>query len=340
VKKTVFAIIIILIFGFSFHAFAQEREQEETLEETTQEPPDAAEPDMYDNYRETFQRYKKRLQELEAERFRPEDTAELFVKIDGTESIFRFGNHEQSRNAAELLIKELAACYESLEAQLNLVNILQQDTELYLDTAEEVQAYIWANKELENTMRLYTKGLEAYRLYRLDESIHIFKLAKAYGKTAVRNSPIGRVQYQTEALGKEIEMDIEAASELTIITEDGSIIEPELKSDHVREDTGEQTLLDQAIELYTFGVEEQELNQYTMADEYFREAGRLLYKYKSMSIGKVRVAEVSSETTLWYIAGKELGTPLLWPLIWLYNQETVQDPDLIYPGDTIFIPAW
>jgi LysM repeat protein len=42
--------------------------------------------------------------------------------------------------------------------------------------------------------------------------------------------------------------------------------------------------------------------------------------------------------TLWDIANTYYRDPFLWPLIWKSNP-TVNDPDLIYPGNTLAIPS-
>lgn len=43
---------------------------------------------------------------------------------------------------------------------------------------------------------------------------------------------------------------------------------------------------------------------------------------------------------LWNIAGKEqtYGDPLMWPKIWLANNEQIRNPDLIFPGQVLTIP--
>lgn len=315
---------------------------------------DAAVYALFDNYTLKFKQYERRLKDIEADKFRPARTEELYERVEKTVELFQNNDFALAKENGDRLLNDLKTFYETLDEEIRWANILKRDTEIYLDDAEEVQAYIWAPEELEQSVTLYTLGLEAYRRYRLDESIDYLTEAKGHGLKAARVSPERKAEYQTEALRKEIQEDIQEASEMTIITEDGTIIEPESNNSDGQQqsfripredetavlgDVNQITLLSQAKELYTLGVAEKEKGNFRKADEYFREAGRLLHQYKSMSVGQTKVVEVYKKLTLWYIADTEWNNPFFWPLIWEYNQDTVEDPDLIYPGETIFIPA-
>jgi hypothetical protein len=48
---------------------------------------------------------------------------------------------------------------------------------------------------------------------------------------------------------------------------------------------------------------------------------------------------VQSGDTLWSIAAQDLGNGILWPEIWHDNRSEISDPNLIYPGMRIGIPA-
>jgi nucleoid-associated protein YgaU len=312
---------------------------------------------LFDNYTLKFKQYERRLKDIEADKFRPEETNDLYEKVEKAITLFQNENFAVAKQTADELLLELKNFYENLDEEIRWANILKRDTEMYLDEAEEVQAYIWAPEKLEDSVTMYTFGLEAFRRYRLDESIDYLAEAKGFGLQAVRLSPQRKEEYRTEALRKEIEEDIKEASEMTIMSEDGTIIEPEPKENNtpgekqqsfklpadektaVLGDVSSRTLLEQARELYALGVAEKEKGSYTKANEYFREAGRLLHEYKSMSVGQTKVVEVYEKHTLWFIADQEWNNSFFWPLIWEYNQETINDPDLIYPGETIFIPA-
>ena len=52
-----------------------------------------------------------------------------------------------------------------------------------------------------------------------------------------------------------------------------------------------------------------------------------------------RVHEVVPGDTLWDISDAYLGTPWVWPSIWQDNQD-IENPHLIYPGDLIWITPW
>jgi hypothetical protein len=52
-----------------------------------------------------------------------------------------------------------------------------------------------------------------------------------------------------------------------------------------------------------------------------------------------RIHVVVSGDTLWDISDAYLGTPWVWPSIWQDNQ-AIENPHLIYPGDRIWITPW
>ena len=51
------------------------------------------------------------------------------------------------------------------------------------------------------------------------------------------------------------------------------------------------------------------------------------------------LVEVRPGDTLWDLAAAHLGDPMKWPLLHDANRGTVRNPDLIYPGQALRIPA-
>jgi nucleoid-associated protein YgaU len=52
-----------------------------------------------------------------------------------------------------------------------------------------------------------------------------------------------------------------------------------------------------------------------------------------------KLHEVKRGESLAVIAGHELGDPALWPVLYRANRDRIKDPQRIYPGQRISIPA-
>ena len=52
-----------------------------------------------------------------------------------------------------------------------------------------------------------------------------------------------------------------------------------------------------------------------------------------------KLHEVRPGESLAVIAGHELGDPALWPVLYRANRDRIKDPERIYPGQRISIPA-
>ena len=51
-----------------------------------------------------------------------------------------------------------------------------------------------------------------------------------------------------------------------------------------------------------------------------------------------KLHEVRPGESLAVIAGRELGDPLLWPVLYRANRDRIKDPTRIYPGQELTIP--
>jgi len=169
----------------------------------------------------------------------------------------------------------------------------------------------------------------------------------------------------------EVMRELEEASTLTVVTDEGTVIKPEpwsgeqyLPAEATQEeqsgdqslrieegstailgDVNEENLLEQAKQLWQQGVQEWNLGNYGEAGEYFHEARRLAEAYKAQAVNSaypVYVVRLIPERRdcLWRIAEYDFiyGNPYLWPKIWRRNRKLIQHPDLIYPGWKLVIP--
>jgi len=60
---------------------------------------------------------------------------------------------------------------------------------------------------------------------------------------------------------------------------------------------------------------------------------------QEVEVGPRTTHEVVKGETLWALAGRYLGNPYRWPLIYEANSSQIQDPDLIEPGQLLIIPV-
>ena len=60
---------------------------------------------------------------------------------------------------------------------------------------------------------------------------------------------------------------------------------------------------------------------------------------QEVEIGQGTTHEVVKGETLWALAGRYLGNPYRWPLIYEANTSQINDPDLIEPGQLLVIPV-
>lgn len=103
-------------------------------------------------------------------------------------------------------------------------------------------------------------------------------------------------------------------------------------------DEQQMTLLEQAIELWKQGVKARSDGKYEIADEYFKQSKAYSEAYSANAVAREYI--VKKHDTLWAISSKEdvMDNPFLWTKIWRRNSRTIENPDLIYPGQKLIIP--
>ena len=101
--------------------------------------------------------------------------------------------------------------------------------------------------------------------------------------------------------------------------------------------------LHKAQGLWIDGVVAYDDGKYRQAMALFEDARRYLDLYKLYAVLAVYTVRYIPERrdSLWRIAEYDFhyGDPFLWPRIWRRNRNLIQNPDLIYPGWQLIIPA-
>jgi nucleoid-associated protein YgaU len=320
--------------------------------------------------RERMDRMVKQLRSIEAHRFLPEEYDAATSGIAAAEAFYAAGDVAAAREAAYAALSAMSSLNERLSERQLWVSILKRDINQYLQDAEELQAHLRTPEEFQEVNRIYLEGVEAYQKYDLYASEELLGRARerALALLELARSRAAQEKEKARSLMLEVMKDIQEASDLTVVTEEGTLIEPEPWSGEeylpeeespggqsflllrsgmtaVLGEVSEENLLAQAKKLWQQGVEEWQQGNYQLAEEYFQEARKLTEAYKTQAVNPeypIYVVRLIPERRdcLWRISEYDFiyGDPYLWPKIWRRNRKLIQHPDLIYPGWKLVIP--
>jgi nucleoid-associated protein YgaU len=319
-----------------------------------------------------MERMKAALLAEKADRFLPSEYEQAVSGIPEARKLFAQGELVEAREKAYAALADMSSLLERLRERKRWVEVLKRDINQFLQQADELKAYKRAPKAFDRANLLYLQGIDAYQEFQLDNAEDLLGRAKEAAQEAVRLARGKRIEEKqaARALMLEVMRELEEASSLTVVTDEGTVIQPEpwsgeqylpesagqeeaedqsMKIDEggtaVLGDTNEENLLEQAKELWRQGVEEWDKGDYAQAEEYFGESRRLVDAYKTQTVNAdypvyaVRLIPERRDC-LWRIAEYDFiyGNPYLWPKIWRRNRKLIQHPDLIYPGWKLVIP--
>lgn len=301
--------------------------------------------------------------ESKSDLFLPEDyTAALGLRTQAEDLLAQDGTAGKAK--AQEALAAYSSLLKNLEAKTGEISRLKADTSARLAEAEALEAFIWVPETLEAANDAYFRGADSFRRYNLSESLEAYTQSRFLAGKAVQEARNQKAKKETEDLMLETMRQIERASNLIIIDENDEVLSPEpwdgtkflkspspepqsllLPSDGsavVLEEVSRVTYLTQAKELWFKGVDEKNLGNFPLANQYFLEAQKLLRLYESLAVDKLYTVRLIPERrdALWRIAEYPsiYGDPLQWPLIWKRNRKLIQNPDLIYPGWQLVIP--
>jgi nucleoid-associated protein YgaU len=322
----------------------------------------------------------RKLLAMEADKFLPGDYESAVAPIAESQDLYSQGSYADARAAAYKALRGMTDLANRLETRLGWVRQLKRETEQYMKEAEDTGAYAYAPEQKEKVSGLYLKGVDSYQGYALDDAEEYFGAAREAARDTLRMAREKRENRQAderakaEALQLDVMKALQEASKLTIVTEDGTVIEPQNWSEEdflkeiermeqeerdanpggqsmllpasgatvVMADESSENLLKQAKELWTLGIREKAQGNYEKAQDYFNEALRYIEIYKSYAVKGVYTVRLIPERRdcLWRISEYPdiYGDPYLWPKIWRRNRKLIQNPDLIQPGWQLVIP--
>jgi nucleoid-associated protein YgaU len=319
------------------------------------------------------ERLKQQLLALDADKFLPSEYNSAVAGIPETETLFRQGKLVEAREKAYDTLSAMANLLDRLRERLRRLDLVKRDIDQYLAEAERLGAASTEPDKFRQANALYLQGVESYQEFDLMGSEEQLGAAREAALELVRLAKVRRDEERRKVKGLMLDVmnDLEQASELTVVTEDGTLIRPEAwsgeefvdeaESDEPEDDqsmvlpeddstvvlgdVAEENLLEQAKELWKQGVKEWDANNFGLAEEYFQESRKLVEAYKTQAVNPdypIYVVRLIPERRdcLWRIAEYDFiySNPYMWPKIWRRNRKLIQHPDLIYPGWKLVIP--
>ena len=271
---------------------------------------------------ERAERLNKQLLAIKADKFLPSEYDAAVAGVPETQSLFMSGKLVEAREKAYATLANMSNLLERLRERQRWIEILKRDINQYLQEAEELNAHVQEPLKFQRANGLYLEGIEAYQRYQLFESEELLGRAReeALALVQLAKSSGQERKKKAEALMRDVMKDLEEASGLTVVTDDGTLITPEKWSgeeiiDEVEEgepqsmlsppqfrqpaervlipegsavvvlgDEAEENLLAQAKELWRQGVVEWNAGNYSLAEEYFNESRKLVEVYKAQAV--------------------------------------------------------
>ncbi len=310
-----------------------------------------------DYYSAQMDKMDKTLLEMEADKYAAKSWALTVIMREDTEKKFLEGDYSGARFAYRETMTAKQSLKDGLENNIAWINILIRDTEMYLSDAEDLEAYIWAEDELDRADGLLEEGRVHYADYDLKAAEKSLLEAKAIARQIAQGG--GRMQQinKTDSLLVDVMKAIENASNMTIVDEEGNIIDPnpwkgedylqqnplkELKNDVEKEEEesnlkdyvpadgstdvmGEDEEADTsylltAQKLWEKGVEARNAENLELANEYFHQAKIFVEAYQSNAV-----------SDFYTVVGRQVDTDCLW---------RISEYDFVYDNPFLWPKIW
>ena len=309
------------------------------------------------------------LREIDADLWVPVSFQEMVDAVQLAEELFQAGDLLGAYRAALATADAMLALRDSLLDRLEVLYGARAESERCLAAAQRLDTSGWTQRRLDQMQSLYQQlnalyltGLEAMQSYRLTGAEEAFGAAVEVCRQlmAVADESFVDDMERAAAMLLAVMREIEEASAMTVVTELGEVILPQPWSgqevlDALRAggrqrqavldgvESEDANALQNAQGLWIDGVVANDDGKYRQAMALFEDARRYLDYYKLYAVLAVYTVRYIPERrdSLWRIAEYDFhyGDPFRWPRIWRRNRNLIQNPDLIYPGWQLIIPA-
>ena len=309
------------------------------------------------------------LREIDADLWVPVSFQEMVDAVRLAEELFQAGDLLGAYRAALATADAMLALRDSLLDRLEVLYGARAESERCLAAAQRLDTSGWTQRRLDQMQSLYQQlnalyltGLEAMQSYRLTDAEEAFGAAVEVCRQlmAVADESFVDDMERAAAMLLAVMREIEEASAMTVVTELGEVILPQPWSgqevlDALRAggrqrqavldgvESEDANALQDAQGLWIDGVVANDDGKYRQAMALFEDARRYLDYYKLYAVLAVYTVRYIPERrdSLWRIAEYDFhyGDPFQWPRIWRRNRNLIQNPDLIYPGWQLIIPA-
>jgi nucleoid-associated protein YgaU len=278
---------------------------------------------------------RKRLLDIEADRFLTDDYQNATAGIDETNQLYKDEKYADGRARGYQALKEMTDLYNRLAQRLTDVRQAKYETEQLMKQAEDEELYQYAPGQREKVTGLYLAGVDSLQGYKLDDAEENFGAAREAAKETIRIAQEARDAQQAaakakaEELQKQVMKSLVDASKLTVVGEDGSVSKPKnwtedeflgeidrmMQEEQQKQQASPQSmvipadgstavmaddqeaasLLQQARDLWTQGLKEKAAGNYAKAVDYFTEAQRYIDIYKSFAVKGVYTVRLIPE---------------------------------------------
>jgi tetratricopeptide (TPR) repeat protein len=309
------------------------------------------------------------LREIKADLWVPVSFLEMVDAVRRAEDLYESDDYLKAYRLTMATADDMLALRDTLIGRLELLYGSRMEAERCLDAVQQLDTGDWNAERLQELRSLYghlnalyLNGLEAMQSYRMADAEEAFGAAIAVCRNLMTVAGEAYTEHmeRAAALLRAVMKEMEAAAELTVLTDLGAVIRPQPWSgrpvlDALRAGGARREAILDGIEredandlhvaqgLWIDGVVAFDDRKYGQSIRLFEDARRYLERYRLHAVLGIHTVQLIRERreNLWRIAGYDrwYSDPFLWPRIWRRNRDLITNPDLIYPNWQLIIPA-